>query len=120
MRDHAKSHDPRKPDGTQDSGAVKKASGARESATAKAGIMGRSKRSLCCPFGGGGPEALADATLDAVTSTIKHAPKAIPTLVGLVFAAVGSAAALLAAGGGLSISLAWIGYELWKKKKPPS
>jgi hypothetical protein len=67
-----------------------------------------------------GPEALADATLDAVTSTIKHAPKAIPTLVGLVFAAVGSAAALLAAGGGLSISLAWIGYELWKKKKPPS
>jgi hypothetical protein len=66
-----------------------------------------------------GPEALADATLDAVTSTIKHSPKAIPALAGLIFAAVGSAPALLAAGSGLSVSILWIGYELWKRKKPP-
>jgi hypothetical protein len=30
------------------------------------------------------PEALADATLDAATSTIKHLPKTIPVLAGLV------------------------------------
>ena|GEM_PF-7088453 len=64
------------------------------------------------------PEALADATLDAATSTIKHLPKTIPVLAGLVYAAIVGAPALLAAGGGLSVSLAWIGYELWKRKKP--
>jgi hypothetical protein len=65
------------------------------------------------------PEAIADAALDAATSTIKHFPKTIPVLAGLVYAAIVGAPALLAAGGGLSVSLAWIGYELWKRKKPP-
>jgi hypothetical protein len=59
------------------------------------------------------------ALLDAATSTIKHLPKTIPVLAGLVYAAIVGAPALLAAGGGLSVSLAWIGYELWKRKKPP-
>jgi hypothetical protein len=65
------------------------------------------------------PEALAEATLAAATSTIKHLPKTIPVLAGLIYAAIVAAPALLAAGGGLSVSLAWIGYELWKRKKPP-
>lgn len=65
-----------------------------------------------------GPEDMAAATLYAVTSTIKHSPKAIPALAGLIYAAVGAAPALLTAGGGLSVSLLSIGYELWKRKKP--
>jgi hypothetical protein len=66
-----------------------------------------------------GPEDMAAATLHAVTSTIKHSPKAIPALAGLIYAAVGAAPALLTAGGGLGVSILWIGYELWKRKKAP-
>jgi hypothetical protein len=65
------------------------------------------------------PEAFADAALDAITSTIKHSPKSIPALAGLLYSAIVGAPALLAAGGGMTISLAWIGYELWKRNKPP-
>ncbi len=64
-----------------------------------------------------GPEAVADATLAAITGTIKHSPKSIPVLAGLIYAAISAAPALLAAGGGLSISLLWIGYELWRGKQ---
>jgi len=63
-----------------------------------------------------GPEAVADATLAAVTTTIKHSPKSIPVLAALIYAAVTAAPALLAAGGGLSISVLWIVYELWRGK----
>lgn len=56
-----------------------------------------------------GPEDMAAATSHAVTSTIKHSLKAVPALAGLIYAAVGAAPALLAAGGGLSVSILWIG-----------
>jgi hypothetical protein len=59
------------------------------------------------------PEALADATVDAATSTIKHLPKAISVLACLVLT---GAPAILTAGSSLIVSLVWIGYELWKRK----
>ncbi|WOJ90943.1 hypothetical protein RZS28_06560 [Methylocapsa polymorpha] len=64
-----------------------------------------------------GPDAIADALLSAVTSTIKHSPKSIPGLAALFYANFIGSQVLLATGGAFSLTLAWIAYELWKRKK---
>ena len=62
------------------------------------------------------PERMADAALDAAVSTIKHSPK---TITGLGAALVlWSATTPIAIGGGLALTMAWIGYQLAKRKEP--
>ena len=65
----------------------------------------------------GFPTKVAPAVLDAVTTTIRHSPKSIPALAGAVIG-VALAHPILFSVGGLSLSLAWIGWGLWKKRKP--
>ena len=61
------------------------------------------------------PEAIADAALQAVVSTIKHAPK---TIAGLGAAIVlWSASYPLVIGGSLALTVAWIRYELAKRHR---
>jgi hypothetical protein len=62
-----------------------------------------------------GPNRIADAGLDALTSVIKHAPK---TVAGLAAAlALWAISSPIAAGGALASTIAWIGYELRRKNK---
>ena len=59
------------------------------------------------------PEAIADAALHAVVSTIKHSPK---TIAGLGAALVlWSASYPIVIGSGLAVTVAWIRYELAKR-----
>jgi hypothetical protein len=62
-----------------------------------------------------GPDRIADATLDALTSVIRHAPKTVPALAAaLALWAIGSP---VVTSGALASTVAWIGYELRRKSK---
>lgn len=61
------------------------------------------------------PERIADAVLDAITSTIRHAPKTILALSAAVAAVIWSGPAVLTTSA-LSVAASWIGYEVWKRK----
>jgi hypothetical protein len=63
-----------------------------------------------------GPDKIADATLDAVSSVIKHAPKSIPTL-GAAIVAVVMGNPVLAISGGLGLTVAWVAYDIWRRKR---
>jgi hypothetical protein len=63
-----------------------------------------------------GPDKIADATLDAVSSVIRHAPKSIPTL-GAAIVAIVIGNPVLAISGGLGLTVAWVAYDIWRKKR---
>ncbi len=61
-----------------------------------------------------GPDRIADAALDALTGVTKHAPK---TVAGLAAAlALWAISSPVATGGALASTIAWIFYELRRKK----
>jgi hypothetical protein len=63
------------------------------------------------------PEALADAGIQAATAVIKHSPKTIAGLAAAVVLLISSYPVLVAATGGLGLTSAWIGYELFKRSR---
>lgn len=61
-----------------------------------------------------GPEALADATIQAAASTVKHAPKTAAAL-GAALVVWSMSNPIVLAGGGIAATIAWIGYELRRR-----
>jgi hypothetical protein len=64
-----------------------------------------------------GPDAIGDATIQAATSVIKHAPKTVSGLAA-AFVLLSSSNPILATGA-FATSLAWITYQLRRRGKPP-
>jgi hypothetical protein len=62
-----------------------------------------------------GPDRIADATLDSLTSAIRHAPKTVAGL-GAALALWGLGSPIVA-GGAVATTIGWICYELRKKNK---
>lgn len=61
-----------------------------------------------------GPDALADATIQAAASAIKHAPKTAAAL-GAALVVWSMSNPIVLAGGGIAATMAWIGYELRRR-----
>lgn len=62
-----------------------------------------------------GPDKIADATIDAAASAIKHAPKTVLGLGGAFL--LWSAAYPILATGAVATTIAWIGYEVIRHNK---
>jgi hypothetical protein len=63
-----------------------------------------------------GPDAIGDAIVQTVTSTIKHGPKTVAAL-GAALVAWAHTDPVLLAGGTLASTIAWIAYELRRRNK---
>jgi DNA-binding SARP family transcriptional activator len=61
-----------------------------------------------------GPDAMADATIQAAASAIKYGPKTAAAL-GAILIAWSVSNPLVLAGGGIAATMAWIGYELRRR-----